>query len=87
MNRWKRPSNYMGETFEEYYVLLGRHRDSDSVSRSNFEVALEALGGESETVLVARASHWAVGWCETLLVDESDSKAFELAPSRAKVSA
>ena len=75
MKKWTHPDCYAGATWEEYYVLLGRHRDSDSISRSNFTVALKRLGGESETVIVARASHWAVGWVEELLIHESDSKA------------
>lgn len=73
---WKLPSNYIGETFDGYCVVIGKHRDSDTLSVSNFEVAKDML----ERVLSAQpdadqddlrfecASHWAVGYVETILV-------------------
>jgi hypothetical protein len=68
--RWERPDNYMGKDFSDFVVVVGRSRDSDLYAESNFEVALERLGGEDEEsgVLVARSGHWAVGWVECLLV-------------------
>lgn len=78
ITRWKCPSNYMGETYESYYVVYSRHRDSDLITESNWDAILSALGGESETVIVTRASHWAIGWMELLLVHETDSKALEM---------
>ena len=75
---WERASNYSGETFEDYYQGLSRSRDSDLISESNFECALEQLGGESETVLVNRSGHWAVGWVEQILVHKSDKKAVKI---------
>ena len=74
MEKWEYPSDYIGADFSEYYVLLGRHRDSDTLARSNFDCALEMLGGESETVVVMAANHWAVGWVESLLIHESDQE-------------
>lgn len=68
MNHWQRAENYWGETYYDYLVLLGQHRDSDALQRSNFQCALELLGGEGDGVLVARAGHWAVGWVESLLI-------------------
>jgi hypothetical protein len=38
---------------------------------------LAALGGESETVIVVRESHWAVGWVEWIAVHASDTRALE----------
>jgi len=68
-------SNYMGKTPEtDLYVLLGRNRDSDLLTESNWDCALERLGGESETVEILRFGHWACGWLEYLCVRaESDS--------------
>jgi hypothetical protein len=56
-------------------VFLGQHRDSDAMDRSNFTVALAELGGESDTVLVIRENHWAVGWVEWIGIHESDTAA------------
>ena len=62
-------SNYLGETpSEELLVVLTRNRDSDCLTESNWECALERLGGESETVEIHRFGHWACGWWEALCV-------------------
>lgn len=54
---------------EDWLVLsCSRNRDSDCLEESNFAVALERLGGESETVEVHRFGHWANGWFELILV-------------------
>lgn len=74
MHKWERASNYMGEEYFDYYVLLGQSRDSDPIERANFDAALKRLGGESETVIVIRSNHWAVGWIEQLLIHESDKE-------------
>lgn len=77
--RWTLPDSYMGAEWPEWYVAAGQHRDTDSLTRSNFECTLRELGGESETVRVIRESHWAVGWVEWIGIHESDSKALEIA--------
>ena len=75
IKRWKRPQYYIGADWPEYYVFLGQHRDSGSVTRSNFIAGLNAIGGESETVLIIRENHFAVGWVEWIAIHESDTKA------------
>jgi hypothetical protein len=69
----------MGATWYDYYVAYGQHRDSSCLDQSNFRSYVKALGGESDTVVIARANHWAVGWCETLLIHETDEKALRAA--------
>ena len=62
-------ANYMGETPSKgLLVVLTRNRDSDCLTESNWECALEELGGESETVEIHRFGHWACGWWEALCV-------------------
>ena len=75
LQRWSLPDSYGGAHWPEYFVFLGQNRDSDALTRSNFECGLEALGGESETVLVIREGHWACGWVEWIAIHESDEKA------------
>ena len=77
MQKWSRSENYIGESYFDYYVLLSRHRDSGLVEESNFQSALNALNGESDTVKVIRFSHWAVGWIEVILIHESDKEAID----------
>ena len=84
LERWTRPDSFLAmdsgwQYSPECFVFLGRHRDSDIITESNFNVALERLGGESDTVKVVRESHWAVGWVEWIAIHESDNEALELA--------
>jgi len=72
LERWTRPDHYAGADWPEYFVFLGQHRDSDALTRSNFERGLALIGGESETVQVVRERHWAVGWVEWVAIHESD---------------
>jgi len=77
-------NNYSGTTDEEwcnYVVLLSQSRDSEILEQSNFQCALEQLGGESKDVVVERFGHWACGWFELLLVNPKSKqikKAFEI---------
>lgn len=84
IERWTRPSSFAAWEDSWFYsnkcfVFLGRHRDSDILTESNFECGLAALGGESDTVQIVRESHWAVGWVEWIAIHESDTKALEIA--------
>lgn len=71
LRKWTHPNHYIGEDWPEWFVFLGQHRDSDTLTRSNFECGLARLGGESETVQVIREGHWAVGWVEWIGIHES----------------
>ena len=79
LRAYTRPQHYAGPDYYSYYSFLGQSRDSGALERSNFTRGLELIGGESETVLVIRDSHWAVGWVETIYIHESDEKALRAA--------
>jgi hypothetical protein len=82
LQRWTRPDSFADfADFDrrEYFVAAGQHRDSDTLTRSNFRSILAALGGESETVIIVRDSHFAVGWVEAVYIHESDSAALATA--------
>ena len=64
--------NYAGEIpAENWCVVMTRNRDSDILTESNWESALEMLGGESDSVQIFRFGHWACGWWEALCVLEN----------------
>jgi|SaaInlLV_10m_DNA_1039704.scaffolds.fasta_scaffold07158_8 hypothetical protein len=75
-------SNYVGETpSDSLLVVLTRSRDCDTLTESNWEVALERLGGESDTVEIHRFGHWVCGWWEALAVEkgsEAEKEALEI---------
>ena len=80
LDRWIRPDHYAGAEWLDYYGAgTGQHRDSDALTRSNFRCMLAALGGESETVIVVRERHWAVGWVEWIAIHKTDDKALQTA--------
>lgn len=77
---WTMPQNYFGETWPAYYSAgVGQSRDSDCLERSNFACMLDAVGGESETVIVVRESHWAVGWIEWIAIHDDNDAALKIA--------
>lgn len=62
-------SNYTGKTPpKDLLVVMTRTRDADLLTESNWAVALERLGGESDDVVIHRFRHWACGWWEALCV-------------------
>ena len=80
LKRWERPRDYFGAEWSNYSSAgVGQSRDSDCLEQSNFAVMLAALGGETETVMVVRESHWAVGWVEWIAIHETDTAALAIA--------
>lgn len=64
-------SNFLGDdtSIKDMLIFLGRNRDSGLLDNSNFDIALETLGGESDNVQVHRFGHWACGWFELILIN------------------
>lgn len=81
LQKWTRPDNYAGADWPDYFVFLGQHRESDALTRSNFERGLALIGGESETVRVVRERCSFVGWVEWIAIHESDTVARDKAQS------
>lgn len=74
---WDSMANYAGEIPDaKWHVVLTRNRDSDILTESNWETALDELGGESEEngVEVFHFGHWACGWWEALCVAKESPK-------------
>jgi hypothetical protein len=65
-------NNYMGETnFDGLHVVMGRNRDSDLLTESNWEAAKERIADYE----VIRFGHWACGWIEYLCVNQYNENA------------
>lgn len=80
LQHWTLPRDYAGESWPDYYQSgVGQSRDSDALERSNFACMLSALGGETETVIVVREDHWAVGWVEWIAIHNTDTAALKIA--------
>ena len=64
---WQHPPNYYGETWPGYTVLCGQNRDSDCLSRSNFESFKARMDFLFPGVVeIIRENHWLCGWVEWL---------------------
>lgn len=56
---WERPGNYAGAEWGDYYVFLGQTRDSDILTRSNFDVACKNLRPEGvKDAISAPETQW-----------------------------
>lgn len=83
LKRWTRPECYVGATWEGWFVFLWQNRESDCLTRSNFQCAMERLKPlstdleheEMPSVQTVRESHWAVGWVEWIAIHESNKLA------------
>lgn len=72
--------NYIGKDYSDYTILYVKHRDSDIVTKSNYEAIkrkFKFTDGSLElsdvlnmelTCIEVRTSHWAVGYIDTLLI-------------------
>ena len=66
------------ESHAQWYVVAGQNRDSDALTKSNFECAtsnLEACG--EDAYHIHRFGHWGCGWYEVLIVNNENEKACE----------
>ena len=80
MTLWTTPSEYAGFSPVGDTLVLSRTRDSDALTRSNWDAAVERLLAAAKQSRVYaedqynaavydwRASHWACGWVEYLMV-------------------
>ena len=83
MEIWTYPENYYGYSPDGDYVVTGQHRDSDTLSRSNYICLFKALREveakyappvdfkdepRNTWVYDFRQSHSLVGWVETMLI-------------------
>ena len=71
------------DTQQDWLVLpVDQTRDSDALSRSNFEIALKELCGERDNICeVHRFGHWGSGWFEIIIINPRAGKTLKKAKS------
>lgn len=74
-------SNYSGPEPEiaDWIIVCSQGRDSEMMQASNFDCALEQLGGQSDHVKIERFGHWACGWFELLCVNPKSKRKSKIA--------
>ena len=84
--KWRRPENCIGAEWNGWFVFfLSQNRDSDCLTRSNFQCAFELLkkhatdieSEDCKSVQLVSENHWAVGWIEWIAIHESNKPAIE----------
>jgi len=89
---WETPDSYFGFDPVGDFVIIGRSRDSSILENTNYVEVFEDLKELSKTLETEddeafaydyRASHWAVGWVETVLLrkespDKLQARAYEI---------
>lgn len=94
---WSRPRYYFGASWPDHYVFLTRNRDSDTVTESNWRVAIARLkalppppemgededGNEVSSRFAVRESHALCGWVEWIAIHKSDTAALQAADEMA----
>jgi hypothetical protein len=94
LSLWSLPSCYVGAHWEGWFVFLGRSRDSDDLTESNFETAWAELqklpavevaddGEEMNGLQQVRENHWAVGWVEWIAIHQTNEAALRAADEMA----
>jgi hypothetical protein len=73
---------YLDDQQDWYVVPVSRTRDTGPLEESNFESALEILGGERTNIVeVHRFGHWGPGWFEIIIVNPRAGKTMKKALS------
>ncbi len=73
MDKWIRASNYMGDDYSEYYIVISHHRDSGILDESNYQTVYEALK-DYPGFIDPNFRDWLVGWVQTIMIHESDTE-------------
>ena len=72
---FSRDSAYWGER-NNWFIVAAQNRDSDTLDESNFAVLKTRLGDKAE---IERATHWACGWVDYLIIAPNDKAALRIA--------
>lgn len=92
LSRWTLPPSYGGARWDGYYIApVGRNRDSDILTESNWQSQWEALEplradvdcDDIQSPKIVLESHWAVGWVEWVAIHESNAEALRAADEMA----
>lgn len=85
LNASGNPCAYWGE-HGDWLVAMGQHRDSDILTRCNWNVLIGLLEGPGleDAYVIERESHWAVGWVEHLLINPACKAAVFIAKAAMK---
>ena len=78
MEKWEHASNYMGESFTDYFVLLSHSRDSRILEESNWYSAIKILDEKKAEYQIIRSSHWLCGWVEMIIIHENNQDSIDI---------
>lgn len=83
MDSW---ANYSGPDWSGWYCGPSESRDAEIMEISNFQAALDMLGGEVKgQVEIREVSHWACGWYKQIMVHKDAPQVSKLEEIRASL--
>lgn len=79
--KWETPDSYVGHNPVGNYLIYSRNRDSSIAEDVNYQEILKDLQAvmseedrDNSRVYDFRASHWACGWIEYIIVEQNASE-------------
>lgn len=77
IQRWESGDSYMGDDLSNYYIIVGKNRDSGILEESNWDYVIKTF--DEKDILIAHFNHWLFGWVEQILIKEDNYLALEKA--------
>ena len=77
MSKWD-GTGYIGTSFDDYYILYSRNRNSDTITESNWRSIIKYLDKQRAHYRIERFSHWLCGWIEQILILETDKVSVDI---------
>jgi len=81
-NKWQRSSNYMGEDYSDHYIIYSRTRDSEALTKANYETTKTTLEENNIDYIEPTFNHWACGWISAIMIHQSNKDALTIATNK-----
>jgi hypothetical protein len=77
IQKWESGESYMGDDLSDYYVVVGKNRDSGILEESNWDYVIKTF--DEKDILIAHFNHWLCGWVEQILIKDDNYLTLEKA--------
>jgi len=72
LKKWEKASNYMGEEYQDYYIVYSKNRDSEALVRSNYDSIINMFNSDKIKYINPCFNHWLCGWVEVIMIHKKD---------------
>ena len=79
MSKWSTGGQpYMGEHFDNCYLLYTKSRDADLLSQSNWRSIIKYLDEKKAIYSIIGASHWLCGYIDQILISPDNQESVDI---------